>query len=221
MALELRAFGTAPRVVIDPPATLNCKMAAALAHWMSDKVQPLAAVHLRSKITIIRNAASYDCRNRYGDPKAKLSEHAKADALDIAAFVTAAGKTVDVGSNWGSTLRELLSARPIQPATQIPGTDGFATTVKPVAEPAKPDEAALAAKLHKGSDAVRKARTADAVRRGIVMPTPVSPEAIFIRAVHDSACQTFYTTLGPESNDAHKEHFHLDMTQRDGGAYCE
>ena len=38
--------------------------------------------------------------------------------------------------------------------------------------------------------------------------------AAFLRDIHDGACQIFGTTLGPEANDAHKNHFHLDMTER-------
>jgi hypothetical protein len=36
----------------------------------------------------------------------------------------------------------------------------------------------------------------------------------FLREIHDSACEIFGTTLGPEANEAHKNHFHLDMIDR-------
>jgi len=38
--------------------------------------------------------------------------------------------------------------------------------------------------------------------------------AAFLRDVHDGACKIFGTALGPDANDAHKNHFHLDMTER-------
>ena len=38
--------------------------------------------------------------------------------------------------------------------------------------------------------------------------------AAFLRAIHDGACRIFGTTLGPEANDAHRNHFHLDMKER-------
>jgi hypothetical protein len=38
--------------------------------------------------------------------------------------------------------------------------------------------------------------------------------ASFLHDIHDGACEIFGTTLGPEANDAHKNHFHLDMTER-------
>jgi len=36
----------------------------------------------------------------------------------------------------------------------------------------------------------------------------------FLRDIHAGACRIFGTTLGPEANEAHRNHFHLDMTER-------
>lgn len=41
--------------------------------------------------------------------------------------------------------------------------------------------------------------------------TPTDPKARFLRAVHGSACKIFTTTLGPEANTSHENHFHLDL----------
>ena len=43
----------------------------------------------------------------------------------------------------------------------------------------------------------------------------------FLRAVHDDACKLFGTVLGPEANEAHKDHFHLDMKVRRYVKICE
>jgi hypothetical protein len=45
-------------------------------------------------------------------------------------------------------------------------------------------------------------------------------KAQFLRAAHASACKIFGTVLGPESNEAHRNHFHLDMAMRASGAFC-
>jgi len=45
--------------------------------------------------------------------------------------------------------------------------------------------------------------------------------ALFLRAVHDDACKTFETVLGPEANAAHKDHFHFDMKKRRYVKICE
>ncbi|MGO4168006.1 extensin family protein [Novosphingobium sp. YAF33] len=42
-------------------------------------------------------------------------------------------------------------------------------------------------------------------------------ERRFLRVVHDSACKRFGTTLGPDYNEAHKNHFHLEA---DGANFC-
>jgi extensin-like protein len=46
-------------------------------------------------------------------------------------------------------------------------------------------------------------------------------ESRFVKAVHDDACLTFGTVLGPAANEAHKNHFHLDMKARRRNAFCE
>ena len=45
---------------------------------------------------------------------------------------------------------------------------------------------------------------------------PAAPEGKtdFLRAAHRSACKVFNTVLGPEANNAHLNHFHLDMAER-------
>ena len=48
-----------------------------------------------------------------------------------------------------------------------------------------------------------------------------SRQAQFLRAAHDTACKIFGTTLGPETNLAHKNHFHVDMAERSRGNFCE
>jgi hypothetical protein len=58
--------------------------------------------------------------------------------------------------------------------------------------------------------------------KAVVSPSlpPVASEstpnlkAEFVKHVHDEACHEFGTVLGPEANDAHKNHFHLDMKER-------
>jgi hypothetical protein len=43
----------------------------------------------------------------------------------------------------------------------------------------------------------------------------------FLRGAHSAACKIFGTVLGPEANNAHKNHFHVDMAERRHGAICE
>ncbi|MDX2308861.1 MAG: extensin family protein [Hyphomicrobium sp.] len=43
-------------------------------------------------------------------------------------------------------------------------------------------------------------------------------ERLFLRAVHDGACQNFTTVLGPNADRFHHDHFHMDLARhgRDG-----
>lgn len=50
---------------------------------------------------------------------------------------------------------------------------------------------------------------------------PNKPKERFLRRIHGSACQTFATILGPESNDSHRDHFHVDLAERSSGKFCE
>jgi hypothetical protein len=50
-------------------------------------------------------------------------------------------------------------------------------------------------------------------------PEP-DPKTEFVIFLHDDACRRFGTVLGPDANEAHKNHFHLDMKKR-RGPFCE
>lgn len=41
-----------------------------------------------------------------------------------------------------------------------------------------------------------------------------------LKQIHRAACGIFGTVLGPEANEAHHNHLHLDVAQNRGGAYC-
>jgi hypothetical protein len=45
--------------------------------------------------------------------------------------------------------------------------------------------------------------------------------AQFLRDVHDGGCKVFGTVLGPEANEAHRNHFHVDIAKRRRSAYCQ
>jgi hypothetical protein len=77
-------------VAIVPPATLTCTMAAELSDWITGSLQPIAARDLGTRVTAIHDASDYVCRTRNHIAGAKISEHAKANALDMASFDYAA-----------------------------------------------------------------------------------------------------------------------------------
>jgi hypothetical protein len=93
-------------VAVSPPAVVNCRLAARLHHWMKETVQPIAEEMLGERITRIVSASAYSCRQRIGTSGNRLSEHSLANALDISAFVTTDGRSIDVLTNWGPTARD-------------------------------------------------------------------------------------------------------------------
>ena len=121
--------------------TTACPVAAALALWERDVVQPAAERHLSTTVTRIDQLGSFSCRRLYGRDDGPWSEHATADAIDISGFRLADGRRLSLIADW------------------------------------------------QGDDA----------------------EARFLKEVRDGACSLFRTTLSPDYNAAHADHFHLDM----------
>lgn len=84
------------------PAGLGmaCPVAAGLAMWEWHVVQPAAQRLFGTPVTAVRHFGSYSCRRLYGREAGAFSEHATADAIDIAGFVLADGRTISVARDW-------------------------------------------------------------------------------------------------------------------------
>jgi hypothetical protein len=115
-------------VVVTPPATLRCTMATAVARWVRKDVAPAAAANLGAPLRGLENLASYDCRTRDHIPGAKLSEHARANALDVRSFKLANGVKVvladpNVPRAFRDAVRDSACARFM--TVLGPGSDGY------------------------------------------------------------------------------------------------
>jgi hypothetical protein len=73
------------RIILSPAATLRCPMAEAVTHWVRDDVAPTIAA-LGKSLRGVETLDSFDCRPRNGIKDAKISEHGRANALDVRAF---------------------------------------------------------------------------------------------------------------------------------------
>lgn len=104
---------------------MACPVAAALAMWEWNVVQPAALRRLGSRVVTIEQFGTYNCRDIAGS--AVLSEHAHARAIDIAGFVLASGKRITVARDWQGGDAESLFLRDVR--------DGacrlFSTTLSP------------------------------------------------------------------------------------------
>jgi hypothetical protein len=104
-------------------------------------LQPAARRHFGREVTRVVHFGSYACRNVNHREMGRRSEHATANALDIAGFVLADGTRIMLAEDW----------------------DG------------------------------------------------AGARAAFLRDVRAGACRFFDVVLGPDFNEAHRDHFHLDM----------
>ncbi len=125
--LEAVVLPDQSRVAITPPAILRCTMAEAIVSWVREEAAP-HALDLGSSLKTVTNLASYDCRGRNGVPGAKLSEHGKANALDIHALRLADGRNIELTDPKVSRdFREQLRADICMRFNTVlgPGSDGY------------------------------------------------------------------------------------------------
>jgi hypothetical protein len=93
-------------VEIKPAATLRCAMARAVATYVRDDLEP-AAASAGSGLARLDTAGSYSCRGRNNVSGGKLSEHGRANALDIAGFALSDGRSFGV---YDADMPEALAA---------------------------------------------------------------------------------------------------------------
>ncbi|WGD50409.1 extensin family protein [Bradyrhizobium sp. CB1650] len=81
------------KVAVKPAAILRCPMASAIADWVRSDMAPLAA-RLGTSISDLDNFDSFECRGRNRVAGALLSEHGKANALDVRSLKLANGQSI-------------------------------------------------------------------------------------------------------------------------------
>ncbi|KAA0592413.1 hypothetical protein J2848_006252 [Azospirillum lipoferum] len=121
----------------------TCGLAAAWTLFEANALQPAAQRHFGQKVVRVEHLGTYACRNVYGRTEGRRSEHATANAIDLAAFLLADGTRIGVLNGWEAKADRRMAA--------------------------------------------------------------------FLRDVRDGACRFFDVVLGPDYNEAHRNHFHLDM----------
>lgn len=80
---------------------LTCPVALSYAIWERQVVRPAARQILGSELASVEHYGSYACRRVGGGESGRLSEHATANALDVAGFRLTNGRRVTVASDWG------------------------------------------------------------------------------------------------------------------------
>ncbi len=252
--MRLLSIGSgASKVTFSPPPTVSCDLIMGLAKWLDDDVQKLARKHLGGPLTRVETMSSYSCRNAYGRSEGRLSEHGRANALDISSFGTERLQVVSIEADWGMTQREIAAAR--QKQQEVGETTISAikpATVPTVAtSPAKPRPEVEAAAIVPAPGGLQDMRPSipgimlmgqpqapmlgfDAPSRlggpkpknapaAVIPPPPPAStrpskvtidKTTFLREAHKAGCRIFGTVLGPEANNTHRNHFHVDMAER-------
>ena len=85
---------------------LKCPALVALAIWERHDLQPLAIETFGQKIIRIRHYGTYACRNINNAKQGRRSQHAYANAIDIAGFVMADGSEISVLDDWGQATQK-------------------------------------------------------------------------------------------------------------------
>jgi hypothetical protein len=219
----LRSVGGKDKITIDPPMIMNCPMAAALANWLEKTVQPAARATLGSPVAKIAGS-SYACRNLYNLPNERRSQHAYANASDLSVFFLADGRIVSLTQGWGPTRRDLalgVKLVPIVSKTPEDATGAIATAdMKNGANGNAAEAMVVKASVEHPADAT--GAVPEAMPKAAPVPDPLTlPEAKFLRRVHRGACDEFTTVLGPEANDLHRTHLHLDLQDRHAVNVCQ
>lgn len=134
-------YGNEDAVLTPGEANMQCPLSVATYLWLRE-VETLAQNYFDQPLAKIHHMGSYSCRKQRGNGSGRWSEHAFANAWDIAGFELADGTLITVLSGWDSKDKK-----------------------------------------------TRK----------------------FLREARQQACRVFNTTLSPDYNAAHRDHFHVDM----------
>ena len=78
----------------------SCAVAAGLALWDWNVVQPAALEHFGQRVAAVEHFGSFSCRRIYGRSEGAWSEHSTANAVDIAAFRLEDGTRISVVTDW-------------------------------------------------------------------------------------------------------------------------
>ncbi len=146
---NVRQVTSVGQASVIPAAIMNKDFSIQIAQFERDVLQPAARRHYGVPVTQIKHLSAYRCTNIAGTRN--LSEHTKANALDVATFVFADGRSVNLTKGWRGSRREQK----------------------------------------------------------------------FLRELKAGACQIFGTTLTPDYNRAHYNHFHFDGKVRKSKAICK
>lgn len=99
VAQPLNVTSLGSGVAIGPQAIMTCRVAEQLAFWVKESLVPTAEAQFGEAPNGITQSSTYVCRPRNNVVGAKLSEHAHANAVDIAAINFGDRAALSIGVN--------------------------------------------------------------------------------------------------------------------------
>ncbi|MGZ9707631.1 extensin-like domain-containing protein [Pseudomonas sp. GNP013] len=102
------------QVTLSSSFLASCPLAVAFALFERHSLQPAAQAVFGQAVTRVDHLGSFACRNVYNRADGRLSQHASANAVDIAGFRLADGRRISVLKDWpgeGDSARFLRHVR--------------------------------------------------------------------------------------------------------------
>src|SRR5208283_881186 len=87
-------------IAVDRVLTIDCPMIPALEAWLNDIVEPNAQARFGQRVATLNVFGAYSCRSVDNIEGARLSEHAFGNAVDVAGFTLADGRTIEYVRDW-------------------------------------------------------------------------------------------------------------------------
>jgi hypothetical protein len=184
---------------------------------------------------VTADGRTIDVLNRWGPTARDLREEqqrlaqARAEAQRVAK--EAAGAARDAARQADKDAAEAARAAAKAPAAKRTEAKAEAARKKEAAQEkrkAAEEKEAEARRLEPVRSAELSKAEYSKLGRGVDAATPttaagakLSAEATFLRRLHKGACSSFGTVLGPEANEAHRNHFHFDLAPRRRSNFCE
>jgi hypothetical protein len=112
---------------LEPAIVARCETAKALALWIDEVLIPSAVLHLGDAPVALVTGTSYQCRKRRGAGEVKVSEHARANAVDVTGVTFEEREPVEIMERPGSA----APARAFQAAARGGACAYFTTVLGP------------------------------------------------------------------------------------------
>jgi hypothetical protein len=109
-SVQLRDIGT----LVTNLGAMTCGLGYAFTVWVQSDLQVPAMGEFGSPVVKVETMGTYSCRNVNGAATGKLSEHAYANAVDVAAFVLKDGRRISVLNGWNGDAREARFLRSVR-----------------------------------------------------------------------------------------------------------